>query len=194
MKKTIAVSLLVVLAAGLTGCSQGKDANTTIQGETGSGTKLTAGLVEVEALTIVASEDGSTGAVSGVIVNSGAEADSLERISVDGTPATLKPASAPLPPGLSVKVESGSAVSAEVPLEAAAGTYVDVALDFANSGRVNGNVLVVPPVSFYEPAAPAGSAPATPAGPAGSAPATPAAPASSAPATPEAPAASAPAG
>ncbi len=54
---------------------------------------------------------------------------------------------------------------AQVALDAEAGTYVEVKADFADGGRANGQVLVVPPVGFYESAAPTSAAPTPAAAP-----------------------------
>ena len=163
MKRIYALSIPLLLAATLTGCTQGMIANTTMQGETGNGVKMAAGDIQIESVTIVAGEDGSgVGAISAVLVNGSDQADVLQSISVGGREATLTPAPVPVGPGESVAIASQSQVRAQADLDAVAGDFVEVSFEFGVNGAATHEVLVVPPVGYYEPFAPLGPEPIQP--------------------------------
>lgn len=155
MKRIYRLSVPVVLMVALAGCHQGMNASTTIQGETGNGSQLEAGDIEIEAVTIVAGERGQVGALSAVVVNSGNTADRLESVLIEGRPAALNPDGIDLPAQKSVNVSSEGEMTAQAPLgDARPGQYVQVTFRFAKSGDAESPVLIVPPVGYYESVAP----------------------------------------
>lgn len=163
MKRIHLLPAAVLVVAGLTGCHQGQNANTTVQGETGNGVLLAVGPLEVAGTRIVAGEREGSGAMTATIVNAGADADVLESVSVDGVEGVLAPGAIEVAAGQTAAIGTPKANQVQFTgLPAAAGQWVEVTLRFAKSGDATGQVLVVPPLGFYEPFAPAEAA-ATPA-------------------------------
>jgi hypothetical protein len=165
VKRTYLLPAAVALGLALTGCGQSvtanSTANTTAQSETGNGITMVAGDIEVESVTIVAGDEGSgRGAVSAVVVNGSDQLEALESITVDGVEATLLPATVPIEPGTSVPIATNSTVRAEVDFDAEAGQFVEVAFLFSESGVARDQVLIVPPIGYYEDFAPPGTRPA----------------------------------
>ncbi len=158
MKRIYLLPLPVLMAAALAGCHSGQDANTTMQDETGNGIKMEAGAMQVASVTIVAGDEGSgVGAVSAVLVNNGMEPEELVSITVAGDEAELTPGEVVVEAGSSVPIASNAEVQAEVPLDALAGEFVEVAFLFGSAGVASDDVLVVPAIGYYEPYAPAGA-------------------------------------
>lgn len=162
MKRTYLLPASVALALMLAGCGQSvtanSTANTTAQRETGNGITMVAGAIEVESVTIVAGDDGSgRGAVSAVVVNGSDQVELLVSITVAGVEATLTPAEVPIAPGTAVPIASNGVVRAEVDLDVEAGDFVEVAFAFSDSGIASDQVLIVPPIGYYEDFAPAGT-------------------------------------
>lgn len=148
--------LPLLLIAVLSGCHQGMTTNTTSQDETGNGIEMVTGELQIESVTVVAAEDDSgDAAVSAVIVNGSADADRLTSITVEGRQAVLTPSDAEIPAGAAVSVATGGAITAVVTgITAQAGEFVEVTFRFGTNGSASDEVLVVPPVAFYEDYAP----------------------------------------
>lgn len=158
MKRTYLLPVALLLSGALAGCSQGVNANTTIQDETGNGIAIEAGPIKVASATIVAGDPGSgRGSVSAVVVNRSLEPETLDAIEVDGVAATLSPSSVTIEPNRSILVATNGDVTAEVDLEVEAGEFVELQLEFSESGYAVEQALVVPPVGYYLDYAPAGT-------------------------------------
>ena len=157
MKKVYLLPMSLLLAGALAGCHQGMNASTTIQDETGNGIVMFAGDLRVASTTVIADAEGvGIGSVSAVVANAlGAEPDELLAIRVDGEEAVLEPAEpVDIAPGRSVAVSTTGDVTAAVPLNEPPGVFVDVEFVFASSGIASDRVIIVPPVGYYESAAP----------------------------------------
>ena len=118
---------------------------------------MRAGDVWVEALTVVAGDEGSVRArLIGTLVNAGGAAETLEQVSVAGNRAVLAPDPIEIPAGSTVRMGNDALVPVfGAPIEA--GTYVPVVLTFGSAGIVEADVLVVPPTNFYDGFGPIGS-------------------------------------
>lgn len=155
MKSIFRLSIPVVLVVALAGCHQGPNASTTTQDETGNGIAMVAGELQMESVTIVAGKQGKLGALSAVVVNTGSAADRLDSIFIGDKPARLDPDGIEIGPQSSVAIATGRELSAQAPLGSAKpGEFVEVTFQFANSGSATEQVLIVPPVGYYETVAP----------------------------------------
>jgi hypothetical protein len=145
----------LLLVGALAGCHQGQNANTTIQGETGNGAGAEVGALQVAAARVVAGQQDGTAALTATVLNAGAEADALEGAAIAGSAAVLLPDPIELPPGARVAIGTTRDQRVQFSgLQARAGQFVDLTLQFARGGDVEVQVLIVPPVGFYEPYAP----------------------------------------
>lgn len=156
-----AVGLVAVLLPGLAGCHSGMDAATNVQQASGDGVEVKSGAIAVNALTLVAGNEGSgKAALLGTVFNNGAAADRLVGVTADGIAATLTPADVEVKPNGSVDIQTGKTAQAEFTgFKAQAGQYVPVALKFQQAGELTAQVLIVPPTGFYADAAPKGTTP-----------------------------------
>lgn len=149
--------LAVGLAASsltLAGCFNGQGATTNMQSTqlSGNGVQAQVGNIRAENLTLVLGPEGSNSATLATrIVNGDPEPDTLLGAQIDGIPAYITGAYVDLLPGESVGFgfESDRWINA-YDFEAAESTYVNVALQFERAGIAEVEVLVVPPLGYYE--------------------------------------------
>ena len=119
---------------------------------TGNGVQAQVGNVRAENLTLVTGPEGSASATLVTrIINGDPEPDALLGVQIDGVPAYVTGDVVDLAPAESV----GFGFDADLWINAydfAAdmSTYVPVALQFERAGIVEVEVLVVPPVGYYE--------------------------------------------
>jgi hypothetical protein len=127
---------------------------TTVQSEdlTGDGVQAKAGNIRAENLLLVRGPEGSSSATLATrIVNGDPEADRLLGVQIDGLPAYVTGDTVEILPGESV----GFGYASELWINsyeftASESSYVPVALQFERSGIARVDVLVVPPVGYYE--------------------------------------------
>jgi len=151
------VVLIGALAAAslvLTGCFNGQNAMTTAQSDdlTGDGVQAQVGNIRAENLLLVRGPEGSASATLATrIVNSDPEADRLLGVQIDGLPAYVTGDTVELLPGESIGFgyESDLWINS-YDFSAAESNYVPVALQFERAGIARVDVLVVPPMGYYE--------------------------------------------
>lgn len=141
----------------MSGCYSGFGATTTMQSQmnSGNGVQARVGAIRVENATLVQAPEGARGATLLMsLFNDGVAADELSTILIDNAAAT---------PSEPVPLKAGSSVAFAFnsdkwrnacSLEAAAGTYVPVTLQFRDAGVVQVSLLVVPNAGYYEGIAP----------------------------------------
>lgn len=160
-RRWLAAAGAAALVGSLGGCFQGPNASTSTQQESGNGSVIEVGPITMQAVTVVAGNTGSGAAtLTATMVNADGPLDRLEAVEIDGRPGQLEPTPIEAPAGGSAKIgESGDGVVIFAGVSKAAGEYADVTFTFAQAGEVTAPVLIVPPVGFYEGAAPAGTTP-----------------------------------
>ncbi|MCH9814825.1 MAG: hypothetical protein K0U64_00050 [Actinomycetia bacterium] len=128
---------------------------------TNTGTRVVESNYQIENATIVAGNPGSGKAsFLGTVVNLSGEEDEILGISSDGIEATVDPDKVVVEPKGSVKIQTGTEVTANfADFTADTGTWVPVSIVFRKAGLSNFEVLVVPPIGYYEEAAPEGTKP-----------------------------------
>lgn len=156
---TLAAAGLLCLPA-LSGCWAGLDATTTVQEDSGNGITADVDGIEVRALTLVAGNSDTTAAsVTTTIVNSTDEELKITSAKAAGRPGTIEGDVEIVPDsGLVVGTEADAQINF-TGVSARPGEYVDFEMTFSNGSTVADSVLLVPPVGFYEEAAPAGTTP-----------------------------------
>ena len=149
----VAAALGASLTATLSGCYSGFGATTTMQSQmnSGNGVQVKVGTLRVENATLVQAPEGATGATLLMTVfNEGPVPDELTTVLVDGVAATPGDPIA-LSPGGSVAFAFNSETWRNAcSLEAMAGSYVPVTLEFRDAGIVQTSLLVVPNAGYYE--------------------------------------------
>ena len=154
-----AVAALVVLAVpALTGCWNGQGATTTTQASqnSGNGVDAVAGTMHIEDATVVLGPEGSgSGTLLVRLVNTGPEADTLTRVTIDGVEVQIPAAGAAIGPGASVGFGYDSDLFLNTyALDAPAATYVPIVIGFEKAGETPMSVLTVPAVGYYAGIAP----------------------------------------
>lgn len=145
---------LALSTLGLTGCFNGPAATTSVQSAqlTGNGVQAQAGDIRAENLTLVLGPEGSSSATLATrIVNGGPESDALLSVLIDGVPAYITGDVVEFLPGQSIGFgfESDMWINA-YQFAGQESTYVDVALQFEKAGITEAEVLIVPPLGYYE--------------------------------------------
>lgn len=118
----------------------------------GNGMQAQVGNIRAENLTLVLGPEGSASATLATrIINGDPEPDTLLGVLIDGIPAYITDDVVELLPGESVGFgfESDRWINS-YDFTAAPSTYVDVALQFERAGITEVEVLVVPPLGYYE--------------------------------------------
>jgi hypothetical protein len=119
---------------------------------TGNGVQVQVGDIRAENLTLVLGPEGTSSAtLIARIVNGGPQPDALLSVLIGGIPAAITSDEVLLDPGASI----GFGFDADLwinayQFDAAVSTYVPVALQFAEAGIVEADVLTVPPTGIYE--------------------------------------------
>ena len=128
---------------------------------TNTGTRVVESNYQIENATIVAGNpDSGKASFLGTVVNMSDEEDEILGISSDGIEATVDPDKVVVEPKGSVKFQTGSDITANfADFTAETGTWVPVSVVFRKAGLSNFEVLVVPPIGYYEEAAPEGTKP-----------------------------------
>ena len=146
-------ALLLAAAPLLGGCWQGKAATTTVQATqpTGNGTSVAVGAVRVENATVVKDVAGPNASLLVSLFNTGEQEDALVAVEVNGLPATVNPAGAPLPTGGTTGVSYGFPGTNTISFttDAEVSTYVPVLMQFRNAGVVEFDALIVPRAGYY---------------------------------------------
>lgn len=147
-------SALAAASLVLTGCFNGQGAMTNMQSAdlTGNGVQAQVGNIRAENLTLVLGPEGSGSAtLTTRIINADPEADRLVGVQIDGLPAYVTGDIVELLPDQSVGFgyESDLWINS-YDFRAADSTYVPVALQFERAGIAEVEVLVVPPLGYYE--------------------------------------------
>ena len=159
-RRRLVAAAALLLVPSLGGCWQGSDATTSLQDETGNATIAEAGSVTVQALNVVAGNTGSgQAALTTTLINPLGPTDTLEAVTVDGAAGEL---SGPIevPGGGTVFIGTDQDQQVDFTgFSTPAGEYAEITMSFAAAGEVTVPVLVVPPVGFYEPVAPADTTP-----------------------------------
>jgi len=151
------LALALALTSTVSGCYSGFGATTTMQSQmnSGNGVQAKVGPIRVENATLVQAPNDAPGAtLLMTIFNDGVRADELSTVLIDNVAPTPKGA-IPLSPGGSVAFAFNSDMFLNAcTLQASAGTYVPVTLQFRDAGIVQVNMLVVPNAGYYEGIAP----------------------------------------
>jgi len=136
---------------------------TTVQSEdlTGNGVQAQVGNIRAENLTLVLGPEGTSSAtlITRIVNGNQDETDRLIGVQIAGIPAEITGKEVELDPGTSTGFgfESDLWINAEK-FTADVSTYVPVALQFERSGIAQAEVLVVPPLGYYEGIEPVQSA------------------------------------
>lgn len=139
----------------LTGCFNGPAAMTTVQSEdlTGNGVQAQVGNIRAENLTLVLGPEGSSSAtlITRIVNGNQDESDRLIGVQIAGIPAYVTGDAVEFLPGASIGFgfESDLWINS-YDFRAASSTYVPVALQFERSGIARADVLVVPPLGYYD--------------------------------------------
>ncbi|WP_233521911.1 DUF461 domain-containing protein [Streptomyces triticagri] len=160
----IAASVLTLSIGALTACSAGNNAQTL--GVQPDDAHATVGDIQVQGAMVVTQPDlKSTGpaAVAATVYNNGDKAQTLDSITVDGTPksATLKPAKGggkiTVPAGGYVVIGGDKNASAVLPSSrgsVADGNAQRVTFTFSETGKVQLRTFVVPATSYFDQVGP----------------------------------------
>ncbi len=158
--RVAAAALAVVCLPALAGCAIGSSAATGLQLASGNGANADAGALRVRDLTIVQGKDGTpTGTFIGTVVNTGGTPDALVGVRIVDPPAgqvliTGTQASGgrlPFPAASSTRIGYNSDDHIDVAGLAVGPTqFVTVELQFESAGRVQLQVMAVPPTGIYE--------------------------------------------
>lgn len=143
---------LLALSPALAGCYNGLQAATTIQATqpTGNGVQVIAGDINVDNATVVLGPEGTnTATLLTRMYNSGAEADTILGVTINGLPATISgdtviAAQASVPFGYPADAQRINVVG-ELPVS----TFVPVQILFDRAGLIEMDVLTVTPTGFY---------------------------------------------
>ncbi len=159
--RRVAAGLLAVAVIGsMSACGTGKDWVEEGLNPSGNGQFVTVGTIQAQNVTLVQGPQGSKSlTLVARLFNTGTTPDALIGASMGATPGTdakITNSSVPIAPGpdaASVGFNSTNFVnfySVDVPTA----TYVPVTLKFKDAGQTTVQVLVVPPVGYYEGIAP----------------------------------------
>ena len=150
LKTSVALAALVV-AAGLTACSNGVEAGT-LDPPSATGVQHDLGPLRIRNAVVVAGESGGL-TVSMTVINTGTAEDAVTDVritSADGpVAADLSPRSIPLTPRTATVVPGEDGPTIQVELDHAAGGYVPVTLQFENAGLVELSLPVISASSPY---------------------------------------------
>jgi len=159
LRRGVAVAALALaLSATGAGCGAGFDPAVNLVQPSNVDAEL--GDLLARGLVLVKSEDGAAAALVGVLVNRGAQADTLTGIQVGESAAapTLQPSLA-LPPGQAVQLggAEGEQITVAGATDLELGHFVPVTLTFGNAGDLQVDLLVENAGHFYRQYAPEGS-------------------------------------
>jgi copper(I)-binding protein len=158
--RVAAAALALVALPALAGCAVGTSAGTGLQKASGNGANADAGALRVRDLTIVQGKDGApTGTFIGTVVNTGDSPDALVgvrvvdpaagQVLITGTQAA--DGKLPFPGVSSTRIGYNSEEHIDVVgLTASPTQFVTVELQFEVAGRVQLQVMAVPPTGIYE--------------------------------------------
>jgi hypothetical protein len=150
--------MVAALTAGLTGCGAGRDAGTSTQQASGSGTNVSYNGIDLRQILLVAGPDGTSSAVMiGTIVNTGSD-DVLQAVTILNPPGSTSyiggtstvNGTIPLPTESSTRIGFNSEDHVDFHnISVPATSYVDMELRFANAGVIPAHVMVVPAVGSF---------------------------------------------
>ncbi len=158
LRRVAAVSLATALVAGLTGCGSGRDAGTSTQQASGSGTNVSYNGIDLRQILLIAGPDGTSSAVLiGTIVNTGPD-DVLQSATVLNPPGTTSyiggtnTVNGTIPVGSETSTRVGFNAEDHIDfhnISVPATSYVDMEMRFANAGVIPVHVMVVPAVGSF---------------------------------------------
>jgi hypothetical protein len=152
-RRLAVLAVAVVLPAALVACT------TESTQTTNTGTRVVESNYQIENATIVAGNPGSGKAsFLGTVVNLTGEEDEILGITSDGMAAKIVPDKVVVEGNGSVKIQTGTGMTADFEgFTAETGTWVSVSVVFRQAGLSSFEVMVVPPIGYYNEAAPEGT-------------------------------------
>lgn len=160
MRRLTQIFLALSLVFSLSACGYGSVPDTAKMGPAGSGTDAVIGEIKVQEVLVIT--DGTNAVLTGVIINSGTEVETLLSASVDnqlvdfvntdsGVPTTLD--SIEIAPGAAVSLSFtapfGALLNNNVAALPTAGSIVKVQFSFANNGFVKVEALAFANEDIY---------------------------------------------